>query len=124
MAEWLAYLFGWGCGALAVLKAAAGAWLLAELVRKWRATPGLWGIDWLDIGFRLEREFGVALSGTDFAALSAEARAALTAGQLWGSVASRLRAAGRTPPEDGWGRLARALSEALNVPAERVTPAA
>jgi hypothetical protein len=89
---------------------------------EWRNASELWGIDWLDILYRLNREFGVVLTAADFEELPADARSALTAGQLWEVVAAKLRVAGTTPPPDGWQRLVETLSEALSVKRQRITP--
>ena len=120
MSEWLGWAFGSVCVAIAVLKLAAGVWCLVELRRKWRAVPELWGVDWLDVVCRLERAFGVKLTAADFADWPADARAGLTAGQLWEVVADKFRVAGADVPVDGWERMAAALSEALNVRAKRI----
>jgi hypothetical protein len=72
----------------------------------------------------VEREFGVALTAADFAYLSPKARVALTAGQLWELVATRIRESGRPVPVDGWDRMVTALCQALNEKPVRITPAA
>jgi hypothetical protein len=118
MVAWL----GWICGGLAALYLIAGCWCLIELLRKWRSAPELWGIDWLDIVYRLERAFGVALTGADFARVPAEVRAELTAGQLWEIVADRVRATEAEVPADGWERVVMILSEALSVRPEQIAP--
>ncbi|QJW93762.1 hypothetical protein [Frigoriglobus tundricola] len=120
MGEWLRWAFGWACGALAVLKFAAGLWCWVELRRKWLELPELWGVDWLDIVFRVERAFGMPLTAADFAGWTTGARVGLTAGQLWELVADKLRGAGAEVPADGWERVVAVLSEALNVRAERI----
>jgi hypothetical protein len=109
---------------LAAAKILGGIWCLVELCRKWRGTRELWSLDWLDIVFRVEREFGVVLTAADFVGLSPEARVALTAGQLWEMVATRIRASGRPVPVDGWDRMVTALCEALNKKPVRITPTA
>lgn len=60
------------------------------------------------------------LVAAGFEEMPTDARAELTAGQLWDLVAARLQAAGATMPADGWARLSVALSEALNVRTSRV----
>lgn len=70
MGEWLTWLLGSACGAIAVVQFFGGIWCWIELRRKWSSCAELWGVDWLDVVFRLEREFGISLSGTDFEALS------------------------------------------------------
>jgi hypothetical protein len=122
MSEWLLGILGSLCGLFAVVKIFGTIWCLIELYRKWNGAFELWGMDWLDIVYRLERAFGVSLTDADFADLSAEARVALTAGQLWEVVAARLRASGRDLPADGWDRVVDVLSEALNVKPIRIVP--
>ena len=122
MGEWLWWVLGSICGLFAVLKLLLGIWCLVELCRKWRGASELWGIDWVDIVYRLEREFGASLTAADFAGFSPEGRVALTAGQLWVVVAAKIRASGRDVPADGWDRLVAALSEALNVKPVRIVP--
>jgi len=122
MIEWLGPAFGYTCMALAVLKFVAGGWCLIELRRKWRAVPELWGIDWLDITYRVERAFRVTVTAADFRAWPAEARLGLTAGQLWELVACKLRTTESELPRDGWDRVAVVLSEALNVRAGSIVP--
>jgi hypothetical protein len=63
----------------------------------------------------------VTLSAADFEGMTSDARTALTAGQLWQLVAAKLRAAGISPPADGWQRVVMALAEALNVKPRRIT---
>jgi hypothetical protein len=70
--------------------------------------------------FRVERELGVSLTVADFEGWSPDARAALTAGQLWELVASKLRAGGAAVPAGGWDQVVALLSEALNVRAGRI----
>jgi hypothetical protein len=107
---------------LAVAKFLLGAWCLLELYRHWRSAPELWGIDWLDVVWRLERGFRVDLTEADFAHFSANERMALTAGQLWEVVVDKCRSAGIEAPANSWERVVTALCEALNVDAERVAP--
>jgi hypothetical protein len=122
MGEWLGWAIGSICGAFIVFKFVAGAWCLIDLRRKWRAVPELWGVDWLDIVYRVEREFGVSLTAGDFAEWPEEMRIGLTAGQVWELVASKLRAGGSVVPDDGWGLVVGVLSDALNVRPERIAP--
>lgn len=122
MGDGLFWVFGSACAMFAALKLIVGVWCVIELHRKWRSVPELWSIDWLDIVFRLEREFGVAFSATDFKNWSAEARAGLTAGQLWEQVAAKLSGDEISVPVDGWERVVGTLSEALNVEPACVTP--
>jgi hypothetical protein len=122
MGEWLWWVLGSLFGLFAVVKLLGGIWCLVELCRKWRGAFELWGIDWLDIVYRLEREFGVSLTAADFAGWSPEARVALTAGQLWEVVAVRICASGRDVPADGWDRVVAALSESLNGKPLRIVP--
>jgi hypothetical protein len=117
--EWMIFpcLVTW-----AIAQILGKAWCLLQLRRHWRSAPELWGIDWLDIVFRLEREFGVRLTGTDFAQFSAHERITLTAGQLWKVVAGKRQNGGNNRPKDGWERVVTTLGEALNVDSERVLP--
>jgi acyl carrier protein len=98
------------------------AWCLLELRRNWRSAPELWGLDWLDVVWRLERELGVHLTGADFGRFSVEERGQITAGRLWDVAIERLRIAGTEVPGDGLERVVKSLCEALNVDAERITP--
>jgi hypothetical protein len=118
--DWLWWRLGYLCGAFVVVKLLGTLWCFTELRRKWRSVPELWALDWLDIVYRVEHEFGVTLVAADFEVLPKDARAELTAGQLWEIVVARQRAAGATMPADGWARLAVALSEALNVRPSRI----
>ncbi len=122
MKEWLWHVFGPICGVFAALQFIGGLWFMLEMRRKWRSVPELWSIDWLDIVYRLEREFRIKLTGTDLEGLSADARVELTAGQLWELVAARIRGVGSEVPADGWERVVAALSEALNVEPRQITP--
>ncbi len=122
MDEWLWWLLGSVCGLLAAVQMLGGLWCLVELYRKWRGAAELWGLDWLDIVFRLEHAFGVSLTDADFADFSPEARGALTAGQLWEAVVARIRVSGRELPADGWDRLVMVLSESLHVKTSRIEP--
>jgi hypothetical protein len=122
MSEWLLGILGSLCVLFAVAKTLGDIWCLIELCRKWKGAFELWGIDWLDIVYRLKRAFGVALTAADFAGLSAEARVALTAGQLWEMVAARIRASGRVVPANGWEQVVGVLSEALNLKPVRIVP--
>jgi hypothetical protein len=124
MGEWLWLVLGSLFGLFAFVKILGGIWCLVELGRKWRGAFELWGIDWLDIVYRLERDFGVSLTAADFAVWSPEVRVALTAGQLWEIVAAKIRASGREVPGDGWNRVVAALSGALNVKPLRIFPQA
>src|SRR5262249_38673375 len=82
----------------------------------------LWGLDWLDIVYRLEYTFGVTLTAADFAGLSPEAQQALTAGQLWEVVAARIRTSGQEVPADGWDQVVARLSESLHVKPRQIVP--
>jgi len=64
----------------------------------------------------------VTLSATDLECLSADARATLTAGQLWELVAAKIRIAGSEPPTDGWQQVVATLTQALNVKPKRIRP--
>jgi hypothetical protein len=123
VSEWLWWVFGSLCWVLAALQIIGGCWVLIEWHRKWRPVRELWSIDWLDIVYRLERDFGVTFTAGDFEGWSAETRVALTAGQLWEMVAAKLRDAGTESPPDGWERVVAVLSDALNVKPRQVTPA-
>jgi hypothetical protein len=122
----LGELLWWGlaslCAAVAVLQLVGRVWCLVELQRKWRAAPELWGIDWLDVVYRVEWAFGVALTAADFEGWPPDERAGLTAGQLRELVIGKLRAAGAEAPADSWDRVVALLSEALNVRASRIVP--
>jgi hypothetical protein len=105
---------------MAVGKVVLTAWCLLEWRRHWRSVPEFFGFDWLDVVWRLEREFGVKLLGADFERLSADERNGLTAEQLWQVVADKLRNTGIDVPSNGWERVVAVLGEALNVRPERV----
>jgi hypothetical protein len=120
MGEWVQYLAGSICLLLAAAQLAAGLWAFTEL-RKRRSVPEFFGLDWLDIVFRVERQFGVSLTVRDFECFPPEALRVLTAGQLWDAISAKLQTAGREVPLDGWEQIVAALSEALNVKAKRIT---
>lgn len=122
MGEWAGWVCGSVCVAFAVLKLVGTLYTFLQLRRKWRTVPELWALDWLDIVYRVERDFGVLLAAADFEGLSPAARWGLTAGQLWGVIEARLGAIGSPVPPDGWGRLVTILTQALNVKPEQVTP--
>ncbi len=122
MGEWVTWILGSVCAAIAVLQGVGLVWVLIELHRKWRTAPPLWGLDWLDVVYRVDREFGLVLTGVDFDGWTPETRAELTAGQLWELVASKLRARSVEVPADGWDRVVALLAEALNVKASRIVP--
>ncbi len=94
------------------------AWAIIELRRK--SVPELWGIDWLDILHRLEQEFGVVFSRTDFEAIPTGERLGLTVATLWALVEIELRSVGRSLPKDGWEKMVATLIEALNVAPDKV----
>src|SRR5262245_46271235 len=122
MGEWLWWVFSSLCGMFHVIQLIGVCWLLIELRRrKWHFVPELRGIDWLDIVYRLQREFGVTITAGNFNGWPAEARAALRAGQLWVLVCTKLSDTGAERPKDGWERVVAALSEALNVKPGQVT---
>jgi hypothetical protein len=118
MDEWL----GWVCGAVAAMQCLAACWCFVELHRKWRSVPELWGVNWLDIAYRMEREFGITLTEADFESLPAAARVALTAGQLWELVKAKFMAADDEVPTDGWDRVVAVLAEALTIKPSRIAP--
>jgi hypothetical protein len=89
MGDYLWCVLGFVCAAFVAVKFIGGFWCLMELRRKWRSTPELWSIGWLDIVFRLEREFGVTLNAVEFEGLQTAERVELTAGQLWELIASK-----------------------------------
>lgn len=107
-------------GAFAGLKVVGSAWCLFEL-RKWRATPEFWALDWIDTVFRIQTVFGVRLTATDFQDWTAAERADLTAGQLWNVIVRKLPEANTPIPIEGWQLLAAALSAALCVPTNRIS---
>jgi hypothetical protein len=113
-------LLGWLCTAVAGLQVVGLGWCMLELRRK--AVRELWGIDWLDILYRLERDFGITLEQVDFGSVPTEARSHLTAGQLRDLVAEKLRAAAQPVPENTWSRIVLMLKESLNVDAKRIRP--
>jgi hypothetical protein len=123
MAEWVWLALGGVCLTFAVVKVVGTCWCLFDL-RKWRATPELWGVDWLDVVYRIEAVFAVTLTAADFASLSPHERAALTAGQLWDVVTAKAAAENRPIPPDGWLRFVESLCAALPVRPDRVTPLA
>jgi hypothetical protein len=118
MDEWL----GWVCGAVAAMQFIAACWCFLELHRKWRSVPELWGVDWLDIVYRMEREFGITLTAADFESQHAAARVALTAEQLWELVKAKIMAADGEVPADGWDRVVAVLAEALTIKPSRIAP--
>jgi hypothetical protein len=122
MEKWFAWIVGALCGFIAIFKVLGGFVCLVALYRKWSGVSDLWAIDWLDVVFRMEREFGISLTGDDFAGLSRENRLSLTAGQLWEVVAAKINQAGHDVPGDSWGRVVSELAEALNVPRKRISP--
>ncbi|MBV9121805.1 MAG: hypothetical protein JO112_00420 [Planctomycetes bacterium] len=122
MGETLWWMFGSICAVLAVLKLCGTIWCSVELHRNWQGCPELWALDWLDIVYRVQREFGVALTASDFDTRALEVRTNLTAGKLWELVASKLQADGRVIPRDGWDYLVALLSESLNVKTSRICP--
>lgn len=79
MAEWAEWTIASLCGAFSVVQLLGTLWCVVEFHRRWRSVPELWALDWLDIVYRVEHEFGVALAAADFKGLPAEKRAALTA---------------------------------------------
>ena len=116
--DWVIALFA----LLAIVQITGSAWCHLVLRRHWRSVPELWGIDWLDVVWRLEQEFEVDLKGSDFERFTAKERTGLTAGQLWDAVVGKLRQTGIEVPGNGWERLVVALCEAFNVDAERINP--
>ena len=50
----------------------SGIWCLVEFRRNWRKASELWGMDWVDIVYRLKGQFGVSLTDTDFVNRSPE----------------------------------------------------
>jgi hypothetical protein len=118
MGEWL----GWVCWAVAAMQFLAACWSFLELHRKWRSVPELWGVDWLDIVYRLEREFRVTLTAVDFEGQPGAARVKLTAGQLWELVKAKIVAADTEVPADGWERVVAVLAKALTVKPRRIAP--
>jgi hypothetical protein len=122
MSKLLCWVLGSACLGFTVVKLIGGLWCLLEFQRKWRPVPELWSIDWLGIVYRLEREFGVTITAADFAGLSAEARVALTAGELWELVTAKMTAGNADLAAEGWERLVTILAEALNVPPRRIAP--
>ncbi|HLN32868.1 MAG TPA: hypothetical protein VK395_34375 [Gemmataceae bacterium] len=121
MPNWLWWILGTLC-AFAIARLLVVAWCLIQLRRNWHRVPELWSIDWVDIVYRLKGQFGVTLSATDLECLSADARATLTAGQLWELVAAKIRIAGSEPPTDGWQQVVATLTQALNVKPKRIRP--
>jgi hypothetical protein len=119
-ADWIFPILGWLCLGVFVLKTVGLIWVVRQLRRK--SVPELWGIDWLDILFRLERLFQVTFEKADFEAIPPDHRQELTAGGLWAIVAAKLSAAGRPLPKDGWDKFVTALTEALNVKRTCVRP--
>jgi hypothetical protein len=122
MGEWLGWVLGWACGAAVAMQFVAACWCFLELHRNWRSVPELWGVDWLDVVYRLEWEFGVTLAAVDFEDHPATARVALTAGQLWELVRATIMTADREVPADGWERVVKVLAEALTVKPRRIAP--
>jgi hypothetical protein len=122
MGQWLERAMFFVCAALAIVQCIGFIWCTVERRRKWRAAPELWGLDWLDIVYRVEREFSITLVGADFGGWARDARVELTAGQLWELVVAKVRAADTAVPADGWPRLVTNLSEALNVKPQHVNP--
>jgi hypothetical protein len=117
LAEWFT---GTICMSLIAAQIISLIWCAIELRKNWWSTSEFWGVDWLDIVCRVEREFGVSLTAADFADWSPEARAALSAGQLWELVEAKRATVAIAGSPAGWPRLAVVLSEALNVPIDRI----
>jgi hypothetical protein len=115
-------LFGWLCvGPVMAL------WLVqvVSLLYCWHAlrqkSPRiLWCIDWIDILFRLEREFGITFCPSDFQHLVSQQPPDITAGELFAIVRRKVWDTGRPVPADGWQRLTGNLSQALNVEASPI----
>jgi len=120
VSEWLSCVILSLFVAVAVVGITLNASCLLVLRRHWRSVPELWGIDWLDVVWRLEQELKVELTGSDFERFTADERMGLTAGQLWEVVVDKLRQTGIQTPGNGWERLVVALCEALNVDANQV----
>jgi hypothetical protein len=78
------------------------------------------GVDWLDIRFRLERQFDITFEQTDFAHVWESGRRDLTAGELFDVVCVRLQSEGRPIPYSGWNRVRLELARALVVPPHHI----
>src|SRR4051812_6835559 len=112
MEVWAGRVLGLACAAVVLVKVLGTLALFLTLRRKWRSVPELWGLDWLDIVYRVEQAFGVVLVAADFEGLSTAARVELTAGQLWEVIGARLASVGSSAPPDGWPQLVTILAEA------------
>jgi hypothetical protein len=122
MANWLSLLLFTVGIVVGGLRAVGGCWCLLELFRKWRSVPEFWGLDWVDIVYRLEREFKVSVAADDFVCMPTAARVALTSGQLWHLVTAKMIAAGSGVPADGWERFVAVIAQALNVNPRKIAP--
>jgi len=113
MSDLLFGVLDWLCGGLAAIQFVAGLICLYSLCRK--SVPELWGINWIDILFRLERDFQLEFHPSDFQRFRGQRRTDLTAGELYEIVQTKLSAAGRPVPCGAWYRMKIAIHEALNV---------
>jgi hypothetical protein len=81
------------------------------------------GIDFLDIEFRIEKEFGIALQVSDLNSVSdARDRSDITAGELHFIIGCKLRESGRPVPRSIWNKVRIVLSQALGVSPHSIKP--
>jgi hypothetical protein len=111
--DWLCYLFI-GVVFLAAVFQHVGM-LYAIWALRTKAVPCLWGIDWLDVVWRLERRFGICLDATDFQYLAEQGQDDVTAGEVYAVVCRKLWDANRPIPAGGWNGVRIDLHEALHV---------
>ncbi len=78
------------------------------------------GVDWLDIRWRLERQFDIKFEHSDFAHIWDSGRRDITAGELFDVVYTRLQSEGRPIPFSGWNRVRLELAHALVVPPQTI----
>jgi hypothetical protein len=78
------------------------------------------GVDWLDITFRLERQFDIKFEPKDFAHIWDSGRRDITAEELFDVVCTRLQTEGRPVPFSAWNRVRLELARALDVPPNEI----
>src|SRR5262245_44197833 len=116
MADWAGWLCSGLFAALAVLQFLGGLYCWYSLCRK--SVPALWSIDWIDVLFRLEKEFRICFCSDDFRHIQDEAD--ITAGELFAIVCRKVQEAGRPVPFGSWQRIRLVLHEALRASPWRI----
>lgn len=105
-------VLGWLCGGVAFLQFIGGLLAVYSLCRK--SVPEFWGIDWIDILFRIESALDIEFHPADFRKFRRQTNDEITAGELFEIVEAKLAEVGR-PTYGAWGRMKIAIHEALNV---------